>query len=71
MKRFWAEIILRGDSRPCMVMKPDNSIEGDGVTVCDSEATAVATFRKIYGQVHYFRRSEQIGLHLSLWCLTV
>lgn len=54
-----------------MVMKPDNSIEGDGVTVCDSEATAVATFRKIYGQVHYFRRSEQIGLHLSLWCLTV
>ena len=62
VKKFWNEIVSRGDSRPCMVMKPDNSIEGDAVTVCDSEAAAVATFRKIYGQVFMRPQKARVAL---------
>jgi biotin carboxylase len=53
---FWSELTAAGDGLVRCVLKPENSIEGDSVALCDSLETALKTFRKIYGQFNMLSR---------------
>jgi biotin carboxylase len=53
---FWSEMTAAAGSQVRCVLKPENSIEGDSVTLCDSLESALKTFRKIYGQFNMLSR---------------
>lgn len=57
---MWTRITSNGGNH--MIVKPDNSIEGDQVTLCDSVETALLAFRKICGQFNMLSRVNEGAL---------
>lgn len=57
VSNFWKRIANDGGNS--IIVKPDNSIEGDSVTICDSLEMALAAFQKIYGQFNMLSRVNE------------
>ena len=48
------------------ILKPDNSIEGDSVMLCESLESAVSAFRKIYGQFNLLSQVNEAVLCMEI-----